>query len=62
MDVGAQVLNDVNSFDVVLTTYEMVLSKNMKHTLHSSIHWRYVVLDEAHKVRLIPNAIPPSMF
>mmetsp|Transcript_23315 Transcript_23315/g.44503 ORF Transcript_23315/g.44503 Transcript_23315/m.44503 type:complete len:1563 (+) Transcript_23315:317-5005(+) len=44
-------LNDVHSFDVVLTTYEMVLSKNMKHTLHSSIHWRYVVLDEAHKCK-----------
>jgi SWI/SNF-related matrix-associated actin-dependent regulator of chromatin subfamily A member 5 len=55
------VLSDVTAFDVVLTTYEMVISKNMKHSLHSSIHWRYVVLDEAHKCKNEDSLVSKSV-
>ena len=39
------------NIDVVVTTYEMMVSTNMKFTLGSQIFWRYVVLDEGHKVK-----------
>ena len=37
--------------DVVVTTYDMMVSTNMKYTLGSSIYWQYVILDEGHKVK-----------
>lgn len=56
-----EVLNNPSSFDVLLTTYEMVASQNMKMVLRSRIHWRYLVLDEGHKVKnenaLISDAV-----
>ena len=39
------------SIDVVVTTYEMMVSKNTKHLLSSRVMWRYVVIDEGHKVK-----------
>jgi SWI/SNF-related matrix-associated actin-dependent regulator of chromatin subfamily A member 5 len=47
----AEVLNNVHEVDVVVTTYEMVKSPNMMHTLTSRIHWRYLVLDEGHMIK-----------
>lgn len=41
----------VNTYDVVITTYEMVKAQSMKHILVNSIYWRYVVLDEGHVIR-----------
>ena len=38
------------SIDVVVTTYEMMVSKNTKHLL-ARVVWRYVVIDEGHKVK-----------
>lgn len=56
-----EVLNKSSSFDVVVTTYEMVFSQNMKMILRSKIHWRYLVLDEGHKIKnenaLISDAV-----
>jgi SNF2 family DNA or RNA helicase len=46
-----QVINDVSSFDVVITTYEMAKAKNMQHALCNGIWWRYVILDEGHKIK-----------
>lgn len=46
-----EVLNNASSFDVIVTTYEMVASQNMKMVLRSKIRWRYLVLDEGHKVK-----------
>ncbi len=39
------------SIDVVVTTYEMMVSKNTKHLLAQRVVWRYVVIDEGHKVK-----------
>ena len=39
------------SIDVVVTTYEMMVSNNTKHLLSSRIVWRYVIIDEGHKVK-----------
>ena len=40
----------VDSYDVVLTTYEMVKGE-MGYLLQSQLVWRAVVLDEGHKVK-----------
>jgi SWI/SNF-related matrix-associated actin-dependent regulator of chromatin subfamily A member 5 len=44
-------LSDISSFDVVVTTYEMLKGKEMKSTLSSGIVWQCVVLDEGHRVK-----------
>ena len=44
-------LADVASFDVVVTTYEMLKGKEMRATLTSAIVWQCVVLDEGHRVK-----------
>ena len=46
-----QVINDIKTFDVVITTYEMAKSPNMRHALSTGIWWRYVILDEGHKIK-----------
>ena len=46
-----ETLADLASFDVVLTTYEMAASQSMRSTLCRKIHWRYLVLDEGHKIK-----------
>ena len=49
----SELLNKAGSdaFDVVVTTYEMAKSPNMKNVLKSRTHWRYVVLDEGHVIK-----------
>ncbi len=44
-------LADLSSFDIVLTTYEMAASQHMRSTLCRKIHWSYIVLDEAHRIK-----------
>ena len=46
-----ELLSDVSSFDVVVTTYEMAASQNMKTVLTHRIQWRYLVLDEGHRIK-----------
>jgi SWI/SNF-related matrix-associated actin-dependent regulator of chromatin subfamily A member 5 len=46
-----EVLNNFRDFDVVVTTYEMIVSPNMKNVLTSKIWWRCVVIDEGHKIK-----------
>jgi SNF2 family DNA or RNA helicase len=41
-------LMDVDTYDVALTTYEMVNSANY---YFSRVHWRHVVLDEGHRIK-----------
>ena len=49
--VKRETLADLSSFDVVLTTYEMAASQSMRSSLCRRIHWRYIVLDEGHKIK-----------
>lgn len=46
-----EVLSDFSKFDVVLTTYEMAISSNMRYVVSNKIFWRYVVIDEGHKIK-----------
>ena len=46
-----ELLSNVENFDVVVTTYEMAASQNMKTMLCHRIHWRYLVLDEGHRIK-----------
>ena len=46
-----ELLADVSNFDVVVTTYEMACSQNMKQVLCHKIHWRVLVLDEGHRIK-----------
>ena len=46
-----ELLADIKAFDVVVTTYEMAASQNMKTVLCHRIHWRYLVLDEGHRIK-----------
>ena len=46
-----ELLSDIKAFDVVVTTYEMAASQNMKTVLCHRIHWRYLVLDEGHRIK-----------
>ncbi len=44
-------LANPSSFDVALTTYEMVQSQQLGMSLCRTIYWRYLVLDEGHKIK-----------
>ena len=46
-----QVLADPTSFDVAVTTYEMVTSAHFGAALSHTITWRLLVLDEGHKIK-----------
>ncbi|KAK9840665.1 hypothetical protein WJX81_008358 [Elliptochloris bilobata] len=46
-----EVLANPSSFDVALTTYEMVQSQQLGMSLCRTIYWRYLVLDEGHKIK-----------
>ena len=47
----AVVLDEVGSYDVVVTTYEMVKSAALRSVLVQKIHWRLLVLDEGHVLK-----------
>jgi SWI/SNF-related matrix-associated actin-dependent regulator of chromatin subfamily A member 5 len=42
-------LADADTFDVVVTTYEMLVSDSMFFT--NKFHWRYVIVDEAQRIK-----------
>ncbi|GIL63033.1 hypothetical protein Vafri_17166 [Volvox africanus] len=46
-----EVLGKPTSFDVAVTTYEMVNSQHFGASLKQHLIWRYLVLDEGHKVK-----------
>ncbi len=46
-----QVLANPSSFDVAVTTYDMMSSKDLGNSLSRTIAWRYLVLDEGHKIK-----------
>jgi SWI/SNF-related matrix-associated actin-dependent regulator of chromatin subfamily A member 5 len=46
-----ELLKDLKSVDCVVTTYEMATSSAFSSALLARIHWRYLVLDEGHKVK-----------
>lgn len=56
-----QVLANPDSFDVAVTTYDMIHSAHFGDALKHSIVWRYVVLDEAHKVKNEESLISQAM-
>ena len=45
-----EVFTDPSSFDVAVTTYEMVLAKEMS-SLIRALDWRTLVLDEGHRIK-----------
>ncbi|MEW5298327.1 MAG: hypothetical protein WDW36_001466 [Sanguina aurantia] len=56
-----EVLANPDSFDVAVTTYDMIHSAHFGDALKHSIVWRYVVLDEAHKVKNEESLISQAM-
>ena len=50
-----EVLVDISKFDAVITTYEMILSQNMRYTLQHKLVWRYLVL-HCHDFELLRSA------
>jgi hypothetical protein len=46
-----KVLANPHRFDVAVTTYEMINSAHFGGALKTSIVWRYLVLDEGHKIK-----------
>jgi SNF2 family DNA or RNA helicase len=59
--IRAKLLRSPLSVDVVVTTYEMMVSNNMRHTLSVQVYWRYVVMDEGHKVKNELSGISQQM-
>ncbi|PRW60864.1 SNF2 super family [Chlorella sorokiniana] len=46
-----EVLSQPDSFDVAVTTYDMAKSKDWQNALARTLRWRYLVLDEGHKIK-----------
>ena len=44
-------LKDVDSYDLVVTTFEMAKSQSMQSVLGGQMWWRYVILDEGHIIK-----------
>ena len=49
------------SFDVAVTTYDMMHSADLGRALCRTIHWRYLVLDEGHKIKNEHTLVSQSM-
>ena len=45
-----QRLNDQSSFDVAITTYEMLKMGDLQHAL-LRCYWRAAILDEGHRIK-----------
>ena len=56
-----QVLANPASFDVAVTTYDMMHSTDLGRALCRTIHWRYLVLDEGHKIKNEHTLVSQSM-
>lgn len=48
---SCQELSNPHSFDLAVTTYEMIHSQGLGDAIKHNMVWRYVVLDEAHKIK-----------
>ncbi|KAI8470648.1 MAG: P-loop containing nucleoside triphosphate hydrolase protein [Monoraphidium minutum] len=46
-----EVLANPHTFDVAVTTYDMVNSQHFGGALKTTLMWRYVILDEGHKIK-----------
>ena len=46
-----EVLSNPGSFDVAVTTYDMVNSAQFGGALKTTLVWRVLVLDEGHKIK-----------
>lgn len=57
----AQVLNGIGSYDVVVTTYEMVKAPALRGILVQQIYWRLLVLDEGHVLKNIETEISQTV-
>ena len=57
----AQVLANPSAFDVAVTTYDMMHSADLGKALCRTIHWRYLVLDEGHKIKNEHTLVSQSM-
>ena len=44
-------ITELGSYDVVVTTYEMLKNPAMKSTLVQRMHWRCFVIDEGHVIK-----------
>eukprot|EP00954_Amorphochlora_amoebiformis_P007381 572925-Amorphochlora_amoeboformis.AAC.2 len=51
----------MDSYDVVLTTYELCKVVEMRQTLAGRVAWRVVVLDEGHRVKNHESGLALSM-
>ena len=57
-----KLMRDPLSIDVVLSTYEMMVSPNTRHIMGGrSVKWRYVVIDEGHKIKNEMSQISEQM-
>jgi SNF2 family DNA or RNA helicase len=59
--VWLQVLANPASFDVAVTTYDMITSNNWGTALSRTITWRYLVLDEGHKIKNEHTGVSAAM-
>ncbi|BDA46823.1 probable global transcription activator SNF2L1 [Coccomyxa sp. Obi] len=51
MRIRKEVLANPSSFDVAVTTYDMIGSKDLGNSMSRTITWRYLILDEGHKIK-----------
>ena len=56
-----RVLGDVESYDVVVTTYEMAKSAALRAPLVQKVHWRLLVLDEGHVIKNVATDISQTV-
>ena len=47
--------------DVVLTTYDMMVSQVSRYALSQQLRWRYVIMDEGHKIKNEDSGISQQM-
>jgi SNF2 family DNA or RNA helicase len=53
-DSSGKVIKGVYKFEIVVTTYEMVMAEIKMFT---SVQWEYVVLDEGHRIKNVNSKI-----
>ncbi len=56
-----QVLANPASFDVAVTTYDTIRSPQWGSVLSRTIRWRYLVLDEGHKIKNEDTQVSAAM-
>ncbi|KAK9784646.1 hypothetical protein WJX73_007480 [Symbiochloris irregularis] len=50
-ELRKSLLSDLSTFDVAVTTYDMMKAQDLERALGGTIVWRVVVLDEGHKLK-----------